>query len=137
MDVFLELVEAIGPHDCFGVNFDPSNAIVAGEDPVVFLENVLDRVVTVHASDRYLEGGTIEDLFASDAHPHTGYASILQHGVIGRGMNDYDRLFSLLKKVGFAGWISIEDGTDPEVGLQHLEDSAQFLRQMMARYGLS
>ena len=30
-----------------------------------------------------------------------GYASRLSHGVVGRGLNDYDRIFSTLKSVGF------------------------------------
>jgi sugar phosphate isomerase/epimerase len=34
MDVFLELLGAISDHDHFGVQYDPSNAIVAGDDPV-------------------------------------------------------------------------------------------------------
>ena len=125
-DVFLALLDAIGPHTHFGVNFDPSNAIVAGEDPIVLLEHVIDHVVTMHASDRYLEGGTLEELRAIDADPQTGYAHILKHGVIGEGMNDYDKIFSILKSAGFNGWVSIEDGVDPEGGLDRLVTSAQF-----------
>ncbi|MEZ4703470.1 MAG: sugar phosphate isomerase/epimerase family protein, partial [Rhodothermales bacterium] len=52
-DVFLELVDAIGTHPFFGINYDPSNAIVAGDDPIALLEAVKHRVVTMHASDRY------------------------------------------------------------------------------------
>src|SRR5215207_9751907 len=55
---------------------------------------------------------------------HTGYASILRHGVIGRGLNDYDAIFSTLARAGFRGWISIEDGDDPRVGMEHLRLSA-------------
>ena len=47
MDVFLELLERIGSHPYFGVNYDPSNAIVAGDDPIALLEAVKDRVVTM------------------------------------------------------------------------------------------
>jgi len=38
-----------------------------------------------------------------EAHPQAGYAPILRHGVIGRGLNDYDRIFSILKSAGFNG----------------------------------
>ncbi len=136
MDVFLALIDAIGRHDNFGVNFDPSNAIVAGENPITLLEHVLEHVVTMHASDRFLEGGTIEDLISSDAYPQEGYASILQHGIIGQGMNDYDKIFQMLSDAGFTGWISIEDGLDPQVGFEHLDASAKFLRAKMAQYNL-
>ncbi|MBI3881155.1 MAG: sugar phosphate isomerase/epimerase, partial [Verrucomicrobia bacterium] len=120
LDVFLELLAAIPRSPWFGVNYDPSNAIIAGDDPLALLEAVKDRVVTMHASDRYFEGGTIEDLRKHEAHPHAGYAPILKHGVIGRGLNDYDRIFSILKRAGFHGWISIEDGEDAACGMEHL-----------------
>lgn len=136
MDVFLDVLDAVGTHPNFGVNYDPSNAVVAGDDPYELLEAVKDRVVTMHASDRYLEGGTLDDLRRMEADPQTGYASILMHGVIGQGMNDYDRIFATLRDAGFTGWISIEDGQDPKNGMTHLDLSARFLRQKMREYGL-
>lgn len=135
-DVFLELLDAIPPSPWFGVNFDPSNAIIAGEDPLALLEAVKGRVVTMHASDRYFEGGTAEDLRRQESHPQQGYAPFLKHGVIGRGLNDYDRIFSILRRVDFQGWVSIEDGQDPAVGMEHLRLSAEFLRAKMAEHGL-
>ncbi|MDQ2798456.1 MAG: sugar phosphate isomerase/epimerase, partial [Armatimonadota bacterium] len=135
-EVFLELLGAIPPSPWFGVNFDPSNAIIAGEDPIALLEAVKGRVVTMHASDRYFEGGTAEDLRRREAHPQQGYAPFLKHGVIGRGLNDYDQIFSILNSVGFQGWVSIEDGQDPAVGMEHLRLSAEFLRAKMAQHGL-
>ena len=56
-DVFLALLAAIPERDHFGVQYDPSNAIVAGDDPIALLEAVADRVVSMHASDRYLAAG--------------------------------------------------------------------------------
>jgi sugar phosphate isomerase/epimerase len=72
MDVFTEIVDQI-ESPWFGVNFDPSNALLAGEDPLVLLQRVKDRVVTMHASDRYLKSGTIEDLQREEN--SAGYAS--------------------------------------------------------------
>ena len=136
-DAFLTLLDAVGESPHFGVNYDPSNAVVAGDDPVELLEAVKHRVVTMHASDRYFEGGaTFEDLKLMDAHPMQGYAGILKHGIIGQGMNDYDAIFSILAGVGFDGWVSIEDGQDPVVGMEHLKLSADFLRVKMAQHGL-
>ncbi len=135
-EVFLDLLARIPHSPWFGVNYDPSNAIIAGEDPIELLEAVKHRVVSMHASDRYFEGGTAEDLRKQEAHPQQGYAAILKHGVIGQGLNDYDRIFSILKGVEFQGWISIEDGQDPGVGMEHLRLSAEFLRRKMAEYGL-
>jgi len=36
--------------------------IAAGEEPLELLEKVKHKVLTMHASDRYLANGTIEDL---------------------------------------------------------------------------
>src|SRR5262245_39970376 len=127
-DVFLEIVEQIHS-PWFGVNFDPSNALIAGEDPLVLLEAVKKKVVTMHASDRYLESGTLEDLRAQDG--SLGYAKNLKHGVIGRGLNDYDLIFSILREAGFDGWVSIEDGVN---GMDELCQSVSFLRQKMKEY---
>jgi sugar phosphate isomerase/epimerase len=121
MDVFTEIVEGIDS-PWFGVNYDPSNTILAGEDPLVLLERVKHRVVSMHASDRFLKSGTLEDLRKEE--DSVGYASRLSHGVIGQGMNDYDKIFSILNSVGFQGWISIEDGMD---GMDELRESVRFL----------
>src|SRR5690606_11981467 len=135
-DVFVEIVNRVPRGPGFGVNFDPSNCIVCGEDPIALLELVKDRVVTMHASDRYFEGGRLQDLQARALEPQTGYASFLKHGVIGRGLNDYDRIFSILQGGGFDGWISIEDGTDPNTSAEDIRQSAVFLRRKMAAHGL-
>jgi sugar phosphate isomerase/epimerase len=124
-DVFCDLVERIHAPN-FGVNYDPSNTILAGEDPLELLRRVKRRVVTMHASDRYLAEGTIEDLRRDE--DSVGYAKRLRHGVIGRGLNDYDAIFAELAGVGFDGWISIEDGVD---GIEQLRQSVTFLRQKM------
>jgi sugar phosphate isomerase/epimerase len=114
--------------------YDPSNAIVAGEDPYALLERVLPRLATVQASDRYLEGGSVDDLRRLSADATHGYAPFLKHGVIGRGMNDYDRIFSTLAGARFDGWISIEDGDGETVeqGMANLRESVAFLRARMA-----
>jgi sugar phosphate isomerase/epimerase len=129
MDVFCKLVDSIH-HPHFGVNYDPSNTYLAGEDPLELLSRVSTRVVTMHASDRFLVEGTIEDLRKEEGGA-LGYARRLRHGEIGKGLNNYDAIFTELKKVGFNGWISIEDGVD---GMDQLERSVSFLRKKMKQY---
>ena len=129
MDIFCDLVEAVGEHPSFGVNYDPSNTLLAGEDPLELLARVKDRVVTMHASDRYLKHGTLEDLAREEG--VTGYAERLAHGEIGQGMNDYDAIFATLNSTGFDGWISIEDGVD---GPEQLKRSVTFLRTKMMEH---
>ena len=128
MDVFVDLVNRIESKS-FAVNFDPSNAIAAGEEPLELLEKVKHRVVTMHASDRYLANGTVEDLRKAEGGT-PGYVSFFKHGVIGKGLNDYDAIFSTLKAVGFDGWISIEDGVD---GMDQMYESAKFLQEKLKK----
>lgn len=129
MEVFCELIARVR-HPRFGVNYDPSNAFLAGDDPLELLARVKDRVVTMHASDRFLIEGTLDDLRREEGGAE-GYAKRLRHGEIGKGLNDYDAIFSMLKGAGFDNWISIEDGVD---GMEQLSASARFLRGKIARY---
>ena len=62
-DVFLEIIQAIDERRYFGVQCDPSNAIIAGDDPIALLENVKDRVVSMHASDSHLKESVTLDQF--------------------------------------------------------------------------
>jgi sugar phosphate isomerase/epimerase len=124
MDVFCQLIDSID-HPNFGVNYDPSNTFLAGEDPLELLSRVSSRVVTMHASDRFLLEGTIDDLRREETGAE-GYAKRLSHGEIGQGLNDYDAIFTELKGKGFDSWISIEDGVD---GMDQLRRSVAFLKE--------
>ncbi|MBI2806742.1 MAG: sugar phosphate isomerase/epimerase [Planctomycetes bacterium] len=128
-DIFLEILGRI-ESPFFGVQYDPSNATVGGFDPVVFLEKIKTRVVTMHASDRSLvPGATLEELRQSDG--TIGYSAKLLHGETGQGLNDYDAIFRILHGVGFTGWISVEDGMN---GLDELRRSVEFLKRKRAEY---
>jgi sugar phosphate isomerase/epimerase len=128
-DIFCAILDRV-PSPRLGVNYDPSNALIAGEDPLAVLDKVKDRVVTMHASDRSLKPGyTLDDLRAQEN--SVGYAAVLQHGEIGKGLNDFDAIFRTLRDAGFQGWVSIEDGVN---GMDELRRSAEFLRAKIAEY---
>ena len=128
--MFHQIVDAIPERVRFGVQFDPSNALTAGVDSADFLATVIDRVVTMQASDRFLENDTgLDDLRIADG--TIGYSDKLKHGVIGRGLNDYDRIFGMLVEAGYDGWISIEDGVN---GFDELKASADFLVDARERW---
>lgn len=129
-DVFLQLVNSIRERSHFGVQYDPSNAIVAGDDPIELLRQVADRVVSMHASDRFLEPGTsLDDLKQADG--TLGYSPNLKHGVTGKGLNDYHAIFRILADNHYRGWISIEDGMN---GMGEMAESLAFLRGMVRQY---
>ena len=128
-EIFLEIVNQID-HELFGVQYDPSNAIIAGDDPIELLDSVIGKVKTMHASDRFLlPGYQLKDL--SKAEGELGYHKGLCHGVVGKGLNDYDAIFSRLARAGFDGWISIEDGMN---GMDEMRDSIKFLMKMRSKY---
>jgi sugar phosphate isomerase/epimerase len=84
----------------------------------------------MHASDRYLaEGTTLDELRQADG--TLGYSANLRHGVTGKGLNDYESIFSILAAHNYSGWISIEDGMN---GMEEMADSLAFLRAMIARH---
>jgi hypothetical protein len=86
------LIELMIP---FGINFDPSNAFLAGEDP-------LSSCGVYHIA--WLRCMPATDIWKKE-HPGsakrrvgiTGCASRLKHGEIGTGLNDYDKIFTELR----------------------------------------
>jgi sugar phosphate isomerase/epimerase len=127
---FLALLDALPDSAHLGVQYDPSNALVGGFDPVAFLEKIKHRVVTMHASDRFLAPGTkLDQLLSKDG--TVGYPDQLTHGATGQGSNDYDAIFRILRSVNFTGWISVEDGMD---GLDELRRSVEFLKRKRTEY---
>jgi sugar phosphate isomerase/epimerase len=130
MDRFLDIVNSVVDRTNFGVQYDPSNALVAGDDPIELLKEVAPRVVSMHASDRYLaDGTTIESLRQTDG--TLGYSPSLKHGVTGKGLNNYEAIFQILSENNYRGWVSIEDGMN---GMQEMADSLAFLRAITDRY---
>jgi len=127
-DVFLRIVERVrSPH--FGVQFDPSNAILAGDDPIALLHAVKGRLVSMHASDRFLEpGASLDALRQADG--TLGYSPKLRHGEIGKGLNDYPAIFTILRDIRYQGWITVEDGDT----MESMRNSIRFLKSMRARY---
>ena len=121
MEIFCEIVDQI-ESPWFGVNFDPSNTLLANEDPLELLRRVAHRVVTAHASDRRPRPGV-----TIGPEGITDYSQLI-HGEVGTGIIDYDAIFSILRGVNFSGWISIEDGVN---GIEELQRSAKFLAGKM------
>ncbi|MBX8631465.1 MAG: sugar phosphate isomerase/epimerase [Thermoplasmata archaeon] len=127
-DVYEDIVDSIHSK-WFGINFDPSNALVSGQDPIELLKRFRNRVLTMHASDRHLKPGyTVRDL---EKFSGKGYPEALEHGVIGTGLINYDEIFRIIRDSEFSGWISIEDGVN---GHEDLVASVSFLRGMLSKY---
>jgi hypothetical protein len=96
-----------------------------------YIANVAARAATVVAVAEKLRTDAIEKQNLQNAAKAAGYAKRLSHGEIGKGLNDYDAIFTELKRVGFDSWISIEDGVD---GMDQLERSVTFLQKKIAQH---
>ena len=99
-DVFLRDPGPRSHSPRLGVNYDPSNALLAGEDP-------LDAAATGEAprgDDARQRPRPATRLHpgrpARPGRPALGYAAVLQHGEIGTGLNDYDAIFTILRDAG-------------------------------------
>jgi len=91
----------------FKVQYDPSKAAAAGEDPYGLLERVLPRLAAVRVADRCLEGPV-----------------------------DGDRIFSRMAGAGFDGWVVLEGGAAKtvELGLEGFRQGVRLLRARFARH---
>ena len=91
-----------------GVNFDAGNAATFAADPLALLDEVIGRVVSVHASDSAVRGE-------------------LRHVLLGTGVTPYPALFERLARAGWDGWICMEEASFQ--GRAGVEAAAGFVRQ--------
>lgn len=105
-EIFLEIVDRTSGTG-LGVNWDTANTLAYGDDPIPVLEQVLDRVVSVHAADTAERGN-------------------LKPVVIGTGLAPFCEMFSIIKGTGFDGWLCIEEAS--QQGVAGVEAAVQFVR---------
>jgi sugar phosphate isomerase/epimerase len=107
-DIFLEICRRIRDTG-IGVNFDTANTLVYGDDPLPVLEEVIGKVMTVHAAD-------------------TASTGSLSPVLIGTGVAPIRAVFERLKKHGFDGWVCIEEASGlGKIGVQQAVANTQAL----------
>lgn len=106
-EIFLEIARGIAGSG-IGINFDVGNAAAFAEDPLDLLEAVIDRVVSVHASDTASRGQ-------------------LRHVLLGTGVTPYAALFERLARSGWDGWICLEEASCQ--GRAGVEAAIRFVRR--------
>jgi sugar phosphate isomerase/epimerase len=105
--IFLEIVRQTADCD-LGINFDTANAATFAEDPIALLESVVERVISIHASDSSTRGA-------------------LNHTLLGKGITPYQNLFACLKRHSWNGWICMEEASN--LGRAGVEQAASFVRK--------
>ncbi len=106
-DIFLEIAGLVIPSG-MGINYDTGNAAAFSADPVGLLDEVIDHVVSVHASDTATRGE-------------------LNHVLLGTGITPFDLIFERLVEVGWNEWICIEEASYQ--GEEGVNAAVQFVRQ--------
>lgn len=108
VEIFLEIAAGI-KDTSIGINFDTANVLVAGEDRTVeVLEQVIDRVETIHVAETSTKGKM---------------APVL----LGTGIVPIKDVFSCLKKHGWDKWLCIEEWGNQ--GLEGIEKAVDYTRR--------
>jgi len=107
-DIFTEIVRRTADVG-LGINFDTGNAATFAADPLALLDEVIDRVVSIHASDSAVRGE-------------------LRHVLLGNGVTPYPALFQRLARAGWDGWICMEEASFQ--GRAGVEAAASFIRRI-------
>jgi sugar phosphate isomerase/epimerase len=105
--IFMEILSRVAS-PWLRVNFDTGNATAFAPDPIAFLSQVVDRVVSVHAADTSEHGQ-------------------LQHVLLGTGVTPFTGLFRCLKSHRWDGWICMEEASHQ--GRQGVETAAAYIRR--------
>ncbi len=111
--IFLRIMEGINDTS-ITLNFDTTNTLVFGDDPVPILEKVIHKVETLHAADIARKG-------------------YLEPVVLGTGIVPFEKLFTILKTKGYDGWISLEEGS--KTGIEGIRQSKENIERLWKAAG--
>ncbi len=121
-------VEAIGGHEAFGFNFDPSHLLWQGVDPVRFIERFGDRIYHVHMKDVAVRLDGRSGLLGSHLSFGDGRRG-WDFRSLGHGDIDFGEVIRALNRVGYTGPLSVE-WEDMAMDREHgAEEACRFVRE--------
>lgn len=106
-EIFLDISNAIRDTS-IKINFDTGNTLVYGDDPILVMKSMIDRIETIHASD-IAEVGRFKPV------------------LLGEGVVPFKEIFSILKAEEFDGWICVEEASD--TGKEGIEKAVNYIRK--------
>ncbi len=118
------------PQETAGLCIDTGHTFYAGMDPMRALEEYADRLDYIHFKD--IDAGVYADVMGR----HIRFFDACADGVmcpIGRGVIDYPSIHALLLRIGYQGFITVEQERDPRnVGgsLADVKASRDYLRSV-------
>lgn len=126
-------LDLLAGHPALGFNYDPANLMLAGVDPVVFIAELGDRILHVHAKDGELV-----------AH-HAARSGLLAHGrwdrrdrgfrfrVPGWGDLPWRRIVTELRAAGYDGVLAVEHEDPTMSRMEGLEKAVAALSPLLLR----
>lgn len=113
----LDRIHGLVDSPCIGINFDTGNSYLAGEDPIAWLNRVLDRLVHLHAKDISIQQSEVE----------RGKVTGTPVGcACGDGVIDWAAVVETCKRAPRDIVLSVECGT-----IEQAARSLAFLKQVM------
>lgn len=107
-DIFLEICAGL-QDTSIGVNFDTANIVAAGWDVMPVLEQVADKIRTVHVAD-------------------TAERGVFSPVLVGTGATPLHEIFACLKNRCFDGWLCIEEASN--MGLEGVARAVEITRRL-------
>ena len=120
-------LEAVGHHEAFGFNFDPSHLVWQGIDPARFIDHFPERIFHCHMKDvkTTLDGDTsILGSHLQFGDPRRGWDFVS----VGRGDVDFDAIMRALNRAGYDGPLSVEWEDSGMHRDQGASESCQYIR---------
>jgi sugar phosphate isomerase/epimerase len=123
-------VAAVGGHQAFGFNYDPSHLGYQGVDYVGFLRKFADRIHHVHMKDVFWSPVPTEAGVFGGHLPFGDRRRFWEFRSLGRGSIDFEAIIRALNMIGYDGPLSVEwedAGMDREHGAT---EAAAFVRRL-------
>jgi len=130
-----ESVSLLNGHPRWGFNLDPANLMLAGLDPVVFVQELSNRILHVHAKDG--------EVVAHNA----GRSGLLAHGpwdrkdrgfrfrIVGWGDVAWKRLISELQMGEYDGYLAVENEDPVFSPMDGLQKAVAALKPLLPEGG--
>lgn len=116
-------LEGMNPR-CFGLIFDPGNMVIEGtEDYLKSFELLKDYICHVHVKNAMIAPDGEDDLGACKWKP--------VWKPLKKGQADLLYLFKVMRKMGYAGDISMEDFSNEQSTREKLEDNLAYVKQLI------
>jgi len=123
-------LQAIGNHQRFGFNYDPSHLGYQGVDYVKFIRTFADRIYHCHVKDAWWGHGNGE---AGVFGGHTDFADPRRYWdfrSVGRGDVNFEEIIVALNDIGYQGPLSVEWEDSRMDRVHGATESCQFVRAL-------